>query len=75
MPAEQNFRCDYYRRDSQSVTDREMGGFTDRVSYLYYSRCALFDTGLRDEDGVGPLKCRECLAATRPTPNPGETHE
>lgn len=64
MPPEQNFTCDHYRRDSQAVTDRDMGGFTDRISYLYWSRCALFDKSLSEERGVGPKKCAECLAAT-----------
>ncbi len=64
MPKELNFSCAHYRRDSQTFTDRDMGGATDRVNYSYSSRCALFDTGLSDEDGVGPRKCAKCLAAT-----------
>lgn len=63
MPNEQNFRCDHYRRDSQTFTDRDMGGVTDRINYMYSSRCALFDEQLRDETGVGSHKCAQCLKA------------
>jgi hypothetical protein len=72
MPPEQNVRCDYYRRDSQTVSDRDMGGFSDRTSQLYSSRCALFDVGLHDEAGVGPHKCRQCLAAAPAAQDQGE---
>ncbi len=63
MPPEQKYRCEHLRRDCQTFTDRDMGGSTDRVNYMYSSRCALFDRGLRDEPGVGPHKCAECISA------------
>jgi len=63
MPAEQNFRCEHFRRDSQQVNDLDMGGSSDRTSNYYSSRCALFDAELRDENGVGPHKCADCLSA------------
>lgn len=65
MPKEQHFRCEHLRRDCQTFTDRDMGGHTDRMNYMHSSRCALFDRGLRDETGVGPHKCSECVAASQ----------
>ena len=63
MPPEQKFRCKHYRRESDYVTDRDMGGAGSGGGYMYSSRCALFDWGLSDENGVGPHKCPPCLAA------------
>lgn len=65
MPPELNFRCVHYRRDSDAGSGRDMGGLSDLASYLYSPRCALFDTQLSEENGVGPHKCRECIAANR----------
>lgn len=63
MPAEQQFRCDHLRRDSSTVSDRDMGGAGSGTSTLYWSRCALFDASLSEERGVGPAKCAACLKA------------
>lgn len=63
MSEAENFRCEHYRRDSAYYSDRDMGGAGSGGSYMYSSRCALFDTYLSDEIGVGPTKCAECLKA------------